>query len=72
MNDEHTLLLGEMKGKLDALHEKVDGLDSKIDGISDRVGSLETRGALHGAIAGGFMSVGIALLIEKMKKGMGL
>ena len=67
MTDEHALLLGEIKGKLDALVDKVDGVDGKLDGVAGRVGRLETRGAVHGAIAGGFMSVGIALLVEKMK-----
>lgn len=70
--DEHTLLLGEIKGKLDALYDKVEGVDGKLDAVSGRVGRLETRAAVHGAVAGGFMSVGIALIIEKVKKGMGL
>lgn len=72
MNDEHVLLLGEIKGKLDAMDGKLDDVDGKLDGVSGRVGRLETRGAVHGAIAGGFMSVGIALLAEKVKHWTGL
>lgn len=67
MNEEHTLLLGEIKGKLDALADKVDGVDGKIEGLSSRVGHLEARGAVHGAVAGGFMAVGVALIVEKMR-----
>lgn len=72
MNDEHVLLLGEIKGKLEAMDSTLGGLDGKLDGVAARVGRLETRGAVHGAIAGGFMSVGVALLAEKLKHWTGI
>ena len=72
MNDEHVLLLGEIKGKLEAMDSKVSDIHATTCNMDDRLGKLEVRGAVHGAIAGGFMSVGIALLAEKMKHWTGL
>ncbi len=72
MGDEHTLLLGEIKGKVEAMDSKISDMQATTCSINERLLKLETQGAKHGAIAGGFVAVGIALLIEKMKKGMGL
>lgn len=71
-NTHNTLLLGEIKGKLEALTRKVDGVDCKLDGLSCRVGRLEIRSATHGALAGGIVSVGMAILLEKIKRTMGM
>ena len=70
--DDNTLLLGEIKGKLEALTRTVDGVDGKLDALSVRVGRLEIRSATHGAVAGGIVSVGMAILLEKIKRTMGM
>lgn len=66
-NDEHALLLGEIKGKLDMLASNVGDLADGTQRLDDRLGRLETRAAAHGALAGGLISVGLALIIEKVK-----
>ncbi len=71
-NDKYTLLLGEIKGKLDALHTQVGGMDGKLDDVGKRVGRLEIKAASHGAMAGGFVAVGIAVITEKLKRTIGI
>lgn len=66
-NDEHALLLGEIKGKLDMLASNVGDLADGTQRLDDRLGRLETRAAAHGALAGGLISVGLAFIIEKVK-----
>lgn len=66
-NDEHSLLLGEIKGKLEMLAGSVDTLAEGTRRLDERLGKLETRAAAHGALAGGVISVGLALIIEKIK-----
>lgn len=72
MNDEHTLLLGEIKGKLDTLIGSHAEQGEKLDSINGRLHRVESRAATHGAVFGGVASVGIALIIEKLKRGIGI
>lgn len=71
-NDEHTLLLGEIKGKLEMLTDSVCDLADGTQRMDTRLGKLETRAAMHGAMAGGVISVGLALVIEKLKAFTGI
>ncbi len=66
-NDEHALLLGEIKGKLEIINNNVNALADGTQRLDERLGKLETRAAAHGALAGGVISVGLALIIEKIK-----
>lgn len=72
MGDEHTLLLGEIKGKLDSLQSTVKDTNIKIDGLDTRLRDVEKRATLHGALSGGVMAIGVSLLIESLKKKVGL
>ncbi|MEW6416172.1 MAG: hypothetical protein AB1482_13075 [Pseudomonadota bacterium] len=71
-NDEHSLLLGEIKGKLEMLTDTVGNLADGTQRLDERLGKLETRAAAHGALAGGLISVGLALIIEKIKSMTGM
>lgn len=44
-NDEHTLLLGEIKGKLEMLTDSVCDLADGTQRMDTRLGKLETRAA---------------------------
>lgn len=70
--DEHALLLGEIKGKLDLVIANQDAQGTKLDGLDTRLRKVETRAALNGALSGGLVSVGVALMIEKGKKMVGM
>ncbi len=69
---DNILLLGEIKGKLETLTTTINSIDGKLDRIDGRVRRLEGRSAAAGALAGTFVSVGMAILIEKIKKSVGL
>lgn len=69
---DNILLLGEIKGKLETLTTTIDSIDGKLDRLDGRVRRLEGRSAAAGALAGTFVSVGMAILIEKIKKSVGL
>ncbi len=72
MDNEHALLLGEIKGKLDLVIERQDQTNDRLDKLDGRLRQVEKRSALNGAISGGLVSVGVALMIEKGKHLIGL
>lgn len=72
MTDEHTRLLGKIEGKLDMVIAGQDQTNKRLDGVDERLRNVEAKAALNGAVAGGMVSVGVALLIEKGKHIIGL
>lgn len=68
MEKQELLLLGEISGKLDGVigQQKVQGV--QIGSIDQRLRTVEQKAAVTGAISGGAMSIGIALVIEGMKQ----
>jgi hypothetical protein len=72
MTDEHTLLLGEIKGKLDLMISNQIETNERLDKMDNRLRKVETKSAINGAISGGLVSVGVALMIEKGKSLIGL
>lgn len=82
-NDEHILLLGEIKGQLSQViqnqkandekqDKRFDAIDERFDGFDSRLRSVEQKAALSGAMAGGLVSIAIALAIEKLKTVIGM
>lgn len=72
MSDEHTLLLGEIKGKLDLVIAGQDKTNTRLDSMDSRLRSVETKAAVNGGLAGGIISVTIVLAQEKLKAMLGL
>lgn len=70
--DEHMLLLGEIKGKLDLVIGNQDAHATKLDGLDTRLRKVETRAAVGGALSGGLVSVGVAIMVEKGKTLLGI
>lgn len=77
-DEEHLLLLGEIKGQLgqviqnqkhhkEELTGRLDKIDERFDQFDGRLRTVEQRAAVTGAFAGGLVSIGIALAIEKLK-----
>ncbi|HAF00397.1 MAG TPA: hypothetical protein DCG63_03795 [Methylophilaceae bacterium] len=64
--DEHTLLLGEIKGKTDMILDKLDQSDERLDKIDSRLRNVETKAAINGAVTGGFVAVGFELIKAKL------
>jgi hypothetical protein len=79
-NEDHLLLLGEIKGKLDLVIDNQVTSDARVeqrlDSIDERLRAVEIKaavnGAVSGAVTGGVISVGISLLIESLKHKIGL
>lgn len=72
MTDEHALLLGEIKGKLDLMISNQGETNERLDKMDNRLRKVETKSAINGAISGGLVSIGVALMIEKGKHIIGL
>lgn len=75
MNADESRLLGEIKGKLDLVIEgqadQRESVEKKLDALDTRLRKVENKAALNGAVAGGIISVGMALAIEKLKTVIG-
>ncbi|TXI17623.1 MAG: hypothetical protein E6Q67_12985 [Roseateles sp.] len=68
------MLLGEIKGLVQGLKDgqdvqtkRLDAMDTKLSGMDARLRDVERKSALFGAVSGGAMSVGVALIIEGLK-----
>lgn len=75
---QELLLLGEIKGIVQGLkdgqdvqNKRMDGLETTLGGMDDRLRTVEQKSAVIGAVSGGAMSVGIALIIEGLKQWLG-
>ncbi|MBL8499565.1 MAG: hypothetical protein JNL77_03110 [Nitrosomonas sp.] len=72
MSEEVARLLGKIEGKLDMVIANQETQGTKIDGMDTRLRKVETKSTLLGAGAGALVSVGVALMIEKGKRTIGL
>lgn len=71
-------MLGEIKGLIAGLKEQMqatekrfDGLDIKLDRVDERLRAVEKKAAVIGAVSGGVMSVGMALITEGIHQFLG-
>lgn len=68
MEREELLLLGKIDGKIDGISKHLTQQDTRLDGIEERLRTVEQKAAITGAISGGAISVGIALIVEGAKQ----
>ncbi len=68
MENKELIMLGEISGKLDGVTEHLKRQDTRMETIDGRLRTVEQRAAVAGAISGGAMSVGLALVIEGLKQ----
>ena len=68
MDNQELLLLGKIDGKIDGIAKHLTAQDHRLDKIDDRLRVVEQKAAVTGAISGGAISVGMALLIEGAKQ----
>lgn len=68
MERPELLLLGEISGKLDGLKGDVAEVKANQTAMDARLRAVEQKAAVNGAISGGAMSIGIALVIEGLKQ----
>jgi hypothetical protein len=67
LRDQQLLMLGEIKGIVQALKSGQDSLHSRLEAMDGRLRSVEQRAAVTGAVSGGVMGVGVALIIESVR-----
>lgn len=72
MSDEQSRSLGRIEGKLDMLIAQQGDTNMRLDKMDGRLRNVEMKAATNGAVAGGLVSIGIALVIEKGKRVIGL
>ena len=71
MDNNHLLMLGEIKGKLDGIEKKLDTHGKVTNSIDGRLRKVEQRSAVIGATSGGIMGLGVALIIQAIKQKTG-
>lgn len=71
------LLLGQIHGLVQGLKdgqdkqtERLDRIEGRMDTIDGRLRTVEQKAAVSGAISGGAMGIGVALLVEGLKQWM--
>ncbi|MBP9100490.1 MAG: hypothetical protein KBF68_03745 [Nitrosomonas sp.] len=72
MGEDHILLLGEIKGKLDQVIQGQNETKQMVTSMDGRLRKVETKATVLGAGAGALVSVGIAIMVEKGKRTIGL
>ena len=72
MSQEILRAIGRIEGRLDGIDGKLDDQGQTLHGIDARLRSVEGRTVRNGSIAGGAAAVGVALIVETIKKGTGL
>lgn len=79
LEKEELMLLGKIDGKLDGItahlsrqDKRIDELDARVDarlnGIDSRLREVEKKAAVAGAVSGGAVAVGTALIVEGVKQ----
>lgn len=68
MERDELLLLGKIDGKVDAITAHLTRQDERFDSIDDRLRAVEQKAAVMGAMSGGAISIGIALVVEGLKQ----
>ena len=67
MERDELMLLGKIDGKIDDISRHLSRQDGRLDAIDDRLRVVEQKAAMTGAMSGGAISIGIALIIEGAK-----
>ena len=77
--DATLILLGEIKGIVNGLRDgqaahqaALGALSARIDAIDGRLRVVEQKAALTGAVSGGIMGIGVALIAEGLKHWVGI
>lgn len=65
--DQQLLMLGEIKGMVQSMQAGQDVMASRLEAMDARLRSVEQRAAVSGAVSGGVMGVGVALIVETVR-----
>lgn len=62
--DQQLLLLGQIHGIVQGLKDGQKVTNERLDSMDGRLRTVEQKAAVAGAVSGGAISIGIALIIE--------
>jgi hypothetical protein len=65
--DPHSQDLGRLEGIVDMLRDQHMATHAKLDAMSGEITSLKVEAGKQGAVYGGVMAIGVALIIEGAK-----
>lgn len=65
--DQQLLMLGEIRGIAQSLKDGQDLMAKRLDTMDERLRKVEQRAAVNGAVSGGVMGVGMALIVETVR-----
>lgn len=72
MTEEMAMMLGRIEGKLEMVINGQKDIKGTVTSMDTRLRRVETKSAILGAGAGALVSVGVAMMIEKGKRTIGL
>lgn len=64
--------LGRIEGKIDSMESNQKQQTALVGKIDERLRHVERRSAVHGATAGLFTSAGVTLIIEYLRRNLGV
>lgn len=75
LEKEEVMMLGRIDGKLDGISahltrqdKRMDQTDARLDAIDARLRDVEKKAAVAGAVSGGAVAVGTALIVEGLRQ----
>ncbi len=73
MGEDNTMnrALGRIEGKLDAQGDSIQYLTGKVEGMDNRLRSVETRAALSASTIATGVSIGVSLIVAKLRSFVG-
>lgn len=66
--NQQLFLLGQIHSMVESLKAGQDLTNQRLDKMDERLRSVEQRSAAVGAVSGGAMAIGVALIVEGMKQ----
>ena len=66
--NQQMYLLGQIHSMVQSLKDGQELTNQRLDRMDDRLRSVEQRSAAVGAVSGGAMAIGVALIVEGMKQ----
>lgn len=66
--NQQLYLLGQIHAMVQSLKDGQEVTNSRLDKMDERLRTVEQRSAAVGAVSGGAMAIGVALIVEGMKQ----
>ena len=64
--------LGRIEGKIDGIQQNQQEHNTKLGKMDERLRHVERRSAVHGATAGLFAGTGVTLIVEYLRRSIGV